>query len=233
VFTCIGCGGESDDGGAGQGGAGGMSANAGVNAGAGTGAGRGMAGRSGSGTGGSSNATGDGQVTADWQGYCTATFTEDYDVVDSFGDVALSVKAGSTYLLGDASFIADAVLVYIAEAGPVEIEVELDDPSTPPYTSYCDENASAFIAVFVDTTVYLDEAMTMPACMLAAGTTAPAGGFGYALVGGLFTSNTYQVTLGSLAAECNGNDTGYVEAANVTIGATTYSALPFATVMRQ
>jgi hypothetical protein len=228
ALACTGCGDDSDEGGAGQGGSGGMSANAGMNA----GAGRGMAG-GGSGTGGSSNATGDGQVTADWRGYCTLTFTEDYDVVDSFGDIELSVKAGSTYLAGDAGPFGDAVLLYLTDAGPVEFEIELDDPAMPPYTSYCDENASPFIAVFVDTTVYLDEAMTMQACTLAAGTTAPGGSFGYALVGDLFTSATYEVNLGNLAAQCSGTEIGYLEAARETIGSTTYTVIPFATVTRQ
>lgn len=66
--------------------------------GAGTGAaGTGAAGTgaAGSGTAGTGAGTADGEVSEAYSDYCVATFTEDYEVVDVFGDTELNIDSGA------------------------------------------------------------------------------------------------------------------------------------------
>jgi len=239
---CVGC--SSDDGGgSGAGGSGGTSGGgtggasgaSGMNAGGTGGGGTGGGGTGGTGgTGGNIDVdppSGDGQVVAPWDQHCVATFTEDFDIVDSFGDVALSVSAGSRYLIGDSGFFAAATIVYIAAEGPVELDIEVDDGSMVPFTSSCPGRTLSLAGVFVDMPVFSDEALTMPLCTLQAGLTVPDGGIGYAVAGGDLFTAPYQVTLGGFSEHCGGATEGFVASIDVTVGGTSYGGVPFATVL--
>jgi len=232
-----------DEGGAGEGGGSGMNAGAsgmssgGSSGASGTGgggagsggasAGSGASGTGGSGSGGGGAPSGDnGQVAAPWDELCVATFTADYDVLD-FGDPVFTAKAGDRYLLAPETFGGANAIYYFAPEGPVEFELE-DDAQ---FTSSCSGSPSQHAAVFADTVVYADEALTMELCTLEAGTHAP-GGVGFAIAGeDIFTSAVYEVTFTGLESFCDGMDSGFVESVSVTIGTGTYTQIALANVL--
>jgi len=229
LAVLTGCGGD-DDGGSGAGGmgggAGGMGAGAsGMSAGA-----SGMGGSSGMGGAGAPSGM-RGHVVAPWDQFCVLTFTDDFDVIDSFGDRELSIRAGDRYLQGEGFFGSEAIL-YLAPAGPVEFEIDADDPSAPPYTSSCDGiDTDVFVAAIVDTTVFSDQALTMPLCTIAAGARAP-GGLAYGLASDLFAQpSVYEVTFNALAEHCGGVSTGFIAGIDVTVGSATYTDLGLAKVL--
>ena len=175
---------------------------------------------------------GGGEVTAPWDGFCVATFGRDYAFVDPFGDVELRVKAGSRYLLADVGgFGVAATVLYLTKRGPIELGIEVDDGAALPFTSSCTGNTVELVGAFSDVSVYTDEAKSMAACTLAAGSTHE-GGLSYSLISGIFErGGTYQVSFGGLAAACGGITSGYVSAASVSLGATEYTVLPLASVL--
>jgi hypothetical protein len=177
-------------------------------------------------------AGGGGEVKPPWDSQCVATFTESFDVVDGFGDVEWRVKAGGRYLLSDlGGFGVEATVLYLSSRGPIEMEIDVDDGAALPFTSSCSDDAVQLVGVFADTTVYMDEGKTMPACTLSAGST-HAGGLNYALVSELFAKGgTYQVEFGGLADACGGLTSGYVEAKSVSLGSTEYTVIPIATLL--
>jgi hypothetical protein len=228
---------SDDGGGSGSGGMGGLSGVGGTSGASGNGGTGGMSGVGGasgasgaSGTGGDiavDPAQSDGQVVAPWDQFCVATFTEDFDIIDSFGDLSLSVQAGDRYLLGESSgFSAAATIVYISDQGPVELEMEVEDETMLPFTSSCTGAVQTLIGVFVDTTVFSDEALTTPVCTLQAGTAVPSSGLSYFLTG-----NSYQVSLNELLEHCNGVEEGFVASVDVTVGSTIYGGIPMVTVL--
>ena len=175
---------------------------------------------------------GGGEVTPPWDSQCVATFTQGFDVVDGFGDLEWQVEAGDRYLLSDlGGFGVEATVLYLSSRGPIEMEIDVDDGAALPFTSSCSDNPVRLVGVFADTTVYVDEAKTMPACTLSAGST-HAGGLSYALVSGLFgEGGTYQVEFGGLADACGGLTSGYIEAKSLSLGSTEYTVIPIATVL--
>jgi hypothetical protein len=188
-------------------------------------AGMGTAGMGVSGTG-SVSAGADGQVVAPWDKYCVATFTKDFDVLDSFGDVALSVHKGDRYLLGTPGSFAAGTLIYIADAGPAAIDMNYDT-TAPPFTSSCTGATQSMVGVFVDTTVYSDEMLKTPVCTLQAGLAVPSAGVNFAITGGdLLSASVYNVELNELAQHCKGTTSGYVEGVSVEAGSTSYGGPP-------
>lgn len=240
AVLCVHCGDSDSDGVGGSAQSGGDAASGGVSS---TGDASQTGGTTGTGdmisTGGSTAVVGhidalpDGQVIAPWDSLCVATFTEDFDIVDTFGDVELSVKAGQRYLLGEPSFFGTSTIYYIGSEGPVDLEIDVSDATMPPFTSSCDGGTTTSLsAVFVETTVYADEDLTMPLCTLSASTTMAGDGVDYAFAGGdLFSSSTYWVDLGALSSSCDGNSEGYIKAGEVEIGSTSYTVIPVATVL--
>lgn len=202
----------------------------GMGAGMGT-SGMGAAGMGASGMG-STSAAADGQVVAPWDKYCVATFTRDFDVVDSFGDVALSAHKGDRYLLGTSSAFAPGTLIYIADAGPATIDMTYDK-SAPPFMSSCTEGATqSMVGVFVDTTVYSDDMLKMPVCTLKAGLVVPSAGLNFSIAGGdLLGASAYEVELNELASHCNGTTSGFVEGVSVEAGSTVYGGPPLASFL--
>src|SRR6187402_818900 len=50
---------------------------------------------------GGGNGAGTGAIREPWLDYCTATFTEDYEVLDVFGDVTFTAHEGESYLMSE------------------------------------------------------------------------------------------------------------------------------------
>jgi len=247
---CTGCSGDDSDG-AGNGGAGGASGigaggSGGTGGSGGAGGSGGVSGASGTNGGGAGGAGGvggvggdidvdppaaGGQVVAPWDQYCVATFTEEFDVTDSFGDVVLTAQAGDRYLLGDSGFFAAATLVYIAAEGPVELDIEVEDESMLPFTTSCPGRTLSLVGVFADMPVFSDEALTMPLCTLQAGLTVNGAGIGYAVAGSDLFTAPYQVTLGALGEHCGGASEGFVASVDVPLGGGSFGGVPFATLL--
>jgi hypothetical protein len=234
VCALAACSGD-DEGGAGDGGASGAAGMGGSGGGASGmgGSGGGASGTGGSGggasgmggSGGGGAPSGGGQVVAPWDTLCVLEFTADYDVLD-FGDVLFTAKSGDRYLMGSTTFAATTIL-YLTPEGQAEFELE-DDAE---FTSNCMSSGTDHAAVFADTVVYADEALTMERCMLEAGTHAP-GSVGFALAGeDIFTSNTYEMTFTGLESFCDGMSTGFVEGTNITIGNASFGQPAIANVL--
>lgn len=194
--------------------AGGSSASAGSNAG-------------GSG-GGIATVEGPGTVPDAWSSYCLATFTSDYEVLDSFDDPLFTARAGEQYLMTSypSTFGGpnSAGLLYLTDDGPFEFEV--DPGSEPaPFTSNCLKNtAKKFYAVFNDASVFSDTTLTSKLCDLTAGTALPlVGGYGYSLSSSTNGEAIYSVVLGPYSAQCGAAERGSVEVPSVQVlGQNTY-----------
>lgn len=167
-----------------------------------------------------------GQVTAPWTAYCIATFTRDYPVVDTFGDPQFTAKSGERYLLAEYSPSQGSFeLVYLANGAPNPIAVEGE--ASLPFTTNCVTGVTSYYAVFQNTAVFEDEALTEKACDLTAGTVLPADpakGRGYSAVDLSFgATSKYSLFLNAFSTSCGNIDSGYiaVEQAQV-LGTTTY-----------
>lgn len=165
----------------------------------------------------SGNPQGTGVVTPTWSDYCLATFVEDHEIVDAFGDPIFTALAGEQYLISSyGRFFADeATLMYLTENGPYGFDVSVDLSAGVPFTSDCDlGNATEYYAVFIDVTVYAEEELTTPLCDLSAGTAVALDGqgYGYALTNlvGNGEPAVYSIQLSSLSTECGGMTSGYV-----------------------
>jgi hypothetical protein len=144
-------------------------------------------------------------VPAPFNQYCVATFTEDYEPPYDF-----SIQAGESYLYIDATFLDEHEMIYFHEdLGPVTFTIESPEPL--PFTSNCDplESGTSYYAVLADVTIYNDEALSDPACELAAGTIVePEGGSGFMHVAEVDGGNVYQYIF--LSPLCPGVEDGYV-----------------------
>lgn len=213
---------------------------AGVSGGAAGSAGVGNAGLGGAGVGagtagvGNNNHSGgDGQITDAYRDYCVATFTSDYEVIDVFGDPQLTIESGEEYLIADfGSFSPDEVhVLYLSDAGPVELAVKEGSDGALPFTSSCDRDAQLdnYVGIFTDITVYRDAERKDPACMIDADTIHPSNGLSYQLVSDLFaTPSVYQIEFDGLAELCDGVTSGYVEAGTASVGGTEETVVPLA-----
>ncbi|MCB9700634.1 MAG: hypothetical protein H6711_01945 [Myxococcales bacterium] len=147
-----------------------------------------------------------GDVPAPWDMYCIATFTEDTPALD----LDFTFLAGESYLFIEDSF--DPTMLYFGDQGPVEVSVAGGDPL--PFTTNCDGlgGAPQHLAIFVDTTIYGDAALTQVACELSAGTVVPAPvGGGYEYVDTIGGVDVYLYTIGELLDLCPGATETYVE----------------------
>lgn len=167
----------------------------------------------GGGDGGTSGSV-NGTVREPWTGFCTATFTEDTQILD-FGEPLFTARAGDEYLLSDFddSFGGRAELVYLTSAGPDSFEVEPSAAETWPFTSNCEIGAGVpYYAAFTEVTVYAEQELSTRLCQLSAGAALPADGTGrgYAFAStSQDGSATYEVILGAFSAQC-GQGTGYI-----------------------
>jgi hypothetical protein len=160
--------------------------------------------------------SGGGTVTQEWAAYCTAVFTKDYQVIDSFDEPQFLARAGDGYLLAeyDDTFGPKAQLIYLWPGGPEEFDVTAATTADFPFTTACPLNTSKpYYAVFEDVAVYAEEALTTKLCDLKAGTALPrtSSASGYSLASfQLSGPNTFEVFLNAFSAQCGGAASGYV-----------------------
>lgn len=173
-----------------------------------------------------------GQVTAPWTSYCVGTFTRDYVVVDGFGDPQFTAKSGESYLLAEHYAHVSFELIYLVDGAPYSIAVEGE--ASRPFESSC-VAAAPYYAVFKDTAIFKDEALTEKACDLAAGTVLPADlakPRGYSAVDFSFgETSTFNVFLNAFAANCGGLDAGYISVPSVEVLGTTTYLVPIETIL--
>ena len=163
------------------------------------------------GCGGGSGGTPNGTVSDLWEGYCTATFEQDFTVLDAFDEVSFTARAGDTYLISslDSNFSDEATLLYLPGSSVEEFVVPNADP---PFSTNCDAaTTESYYAVFADVAVYSDEQLTTQLCELSEGQVAAMSGqAGYAATNfALGGPITYEVYLGGFSTEC-GASVGYV-----------------------
>jgi hypothetical protein len=115
--------------------------------------------------GGNSVSEGPGTITATWEGYCVATFTEDYLAKDPFGAPLFTALKGEQYLViyyPEPPF--SAKIAYLTSTGPYSVDVAPNAAQTGfPFTTQCpvDEGVSgSYFAVFADVSVYAEPALT-------------------------------------------------------------------------
>lgn len=163
------------------------------------------------GDGGSDTAGNNGQVGDALEGYCIATFTEDHELLNFVGDVALRVESGQRYLL---TGLPDSpAIVYQHEDGAFDLEL---DVATAPIDAPCLADGamltSEYVA-FARLDVYADQALQDLVCTIEKFTRgSPTTGFGY----GYVADNVYEILPGG--GFCDGLESGYVEATRITIG---------------
>lgn len=162
-----------------------------------------------------STVTGPGTVTDAWSGYCLATFTSDYEVLDSFDEPLFTARAGEQYLMTSypSTFAGpnSARLLYLTEHGPFEFEVDPgSDPA--PFTASCPKGtAERSYAVFTDVSLYSDTTLATKLCDLTAGTALPLeGGSGYSLSSSTNGEAIYSIVLSPFSAQCGAAERGSV-----------------------
>jgi len=173
----------------------------------------------GGGDGGSGSGTESETTVDDWRDYCIATFTEEYPVLDGFGEVAFTAHVGDEFVLSSFDADSNPEIVYLADTGPSTLELEEE---VLPFTSNCAVGETTdHIAVFSDTTVYGEQELTTSLCELSAGYAVPRDGA--AVAGYSITQSTagegrvYEIMLNSLSADCGGASHGYVDVPQTTL----------------
>lgn len=185
--------------------------------------------------GGARTLEGSGTVTGAWADFCTATFTEDAEILDGFGDARFTARSGEEYLVSDAP---GSELLFLTSEGPEAFEVMGDESGTLPLTESCAPGTGVtHYAAFTDVTVYAEEGLDTVLCKIAGGTALPAGNQsrGYALVGDSLSLDgpaTYEIFLDSFSAECGGSESGYVSVPQVILFGSHTWLVPFAQVLR-
>lgn len=174
-------------------------------------------------------ASSDGTVTSEWSGYCTATFTEDFQITDVFGEDTFVAETGEEYLVNRASG-DEADLLFLTSVGPDDFTVPLGDGS--PIELSCGEMVETYYAVFDDVTVYETEDLDTPLCELSQGDVASTdGGTGYAVTAINFNGpSTYEVILGGFSEQC-GASRGYVSVPEITVWGTDTWLVPFSQLL--
>jgi hypothetical protein len=167
-----------------------------------------------------STVTGPGGVT--WSGYCVATFTSDYDVLDSFDEPLFTARVGEQYLMTayPPSFGGpnSAGLLYLTQDGPFSFEVDPgSDPA--PFTANCPKDTSKrSYAVFSDVSLYSDTTLATKLCDLTAGTALPLdGGYGFSLSSSSDGEAIYSIILGPYGAQCGAAEEGSVVVPSVQV----------------
>lgn len=177
----------------------------------------------------------DGTVTAEWEAFCVATFDQDHTVVDVFGDVLFTARAGESYLMADwsdafGSFRAD--LLFLTDDGPNGFEVEADAQGAFPFSSNCQPEATQpHYAVFNDVAVFETADLENKICDLVAGdsVSVETGSTGSSSVSGPDLSGTqggplvYEIELNRFSDQCGGALQGFVSVPETrALGATTW-----------
>ena len=171
--------------------------------------------------GGSSEGAGRGSgvATAEWDAFCTATFTEDTEARDTFDDLLFTAKAGERYLIkryNDFGGDLEAELYYLTNGAPIEFEIPADESGAFPFESNCTpDQTESHNTVFVDLTVYQNADLSDPLCELPKATHAAGISQNY-LESDIFANPVvYRVALSGLASMCGDVDEGYVRGSKV------------------
>lgn len=175
------------------------------------------------------NPSANGQVTDAWRAYCIATFTEEYDVVDPFGDTLFRARPGQEYLIADFDS-ARLELVYLTPQGPSTFEIEGGATAAHlPFTSNCTPGQTrSYYAAFTAVSVYDTKERSTKICDLAEGSVAPIlpnVNAGYASVGDFELSGptVYELELNAFSAQCGGASSGFISVPETEVfGATTW-----------
>ena len=179
----------------------------------------------------SGTGSGSGTVTAPWDAYCVATFTQDTSILD-FGDPLFTARAGEAYLMTSYQTFGElrATLAYLTPKGPFDFTLAVPAGMPAPFTSNCEvDKGKSYQAAFTDVSVYADEALTTKLCDLKAGTVVPSSGS----ISGHSTTNiafggpiTYEVYLNGFSASCGGMEQGYVSVPETQLFGTTTWLVP-------
>lgn len=164
---------------------------------------------------------------------CTATFTQDHEVIDFWGDTLFTARTGETYILAglyEWGTEIEAGLYYLDEEGAYrfDVEVEGSDVESFPFELSCTGSRTSMLGAFNDVTVYADEALTEEVCQLSKGASAPIESVsGHSLVSELFVKPAvYKVELAGFSVGCGGITEGYVEAPSASVLGTTTALVP-------
>lgn len=164
---------------------------------------------------------------------CTATFTQDYDVIDIWDDALFTATVGEKFIVAgvnDWGGDLRAEFYYLASNGAYSFDMEFsgNDLSTLPFELSCPiENSQSSLGVFSTVKVYSDEDLTQEVCTLERGASAAAGlATGYSLVSPLFSEPMiYEVELGGFSQTC-GVAQGYMEAESSRIFGSSTTLVP-------
>jgi hypothetical protein len=180
-----------------------------------------------------------GMVTEAWSSFCVATFTAAHGVSDGF-DPVFTAKPGERYLMsefGDDLGQDRAELLYLTNAGPLDVEVESATGAQDfPFTSNCEFGKGVpYYAVFADVSVYSDEAMTTKVCDLSRGTVSPVETgktTGFSSTSFEFSGpTTYELYLNAFSAQCGGRATGYISVPEIEVFGTTTWLVPVISII--
>ena len=164
---------------------------------------------------------------------CTATFTEEYEVKDTWDDSLFTASIGDKFIVASISdWGGDTIaeLYYLTSEGAYGFDIETagTDVSALPFELSCAIGESeSRLGAFNTVTVYSDEELTQQACTLERGSSAIVGvASGYRLVSDLFSEPMiYEVELGGFSQEC-GVGQGYMEAESTRVFGTFTSLIP-------
>jgi len=177
--------------------------------------------------------TGPGTTTPPWSGFCVATFTADYAVMDAFKKPLFTARAGEEYLI--LSFFAEfsASLAYLTPHGPIEFDVDADVGETLPFTSSCSPQFPTYYAVFADVSVFAELGLENKLCDLASGTAAAREPrlAGYSLEANSATEAIYEIHLNAFSARCGGVDNGYIRVPAITALGSARMIVPFGLIL--
>jgi hypothetical protein len=130
--------------------------------------------------------------------------------------------------------MVEVTLLYLTGAAPIDFELEGSTFDELPVTMTCTYGETeGNLAVFADTTFYLDVETTDEACMLPMGTHAP-GNQSIRLASEISFNGpaTYEVELSGLADRCNGHETVYVVAESVSLFGSSNIAPPIDVILK-
>ncbi len=175
-----------------------------------------------------------GTITEEWSSYCTATFVDDYQLIDGFGDSRLTIAAGEEYLLlayDESAGELEANLAYLTKRGPYAFAIKTD-PANPtlPFTTNCEiGNVANYMGAFDDVTFYATEELSQEICTLSAGTVLPRTNepAGFSIAGGISFGGPqiYRVYLNAFAAQCGASE-GFVKVPETSVLGTQTNLVP-------
>ena len=166
--------------------------------------------------GGGDDDSNNGQVSDELAGYCIATFTEDHELLNPAGDVALRVEQGQRYLL---TGLPDSpAIVYQHRDGAFDLDLDegtalIDAPCLADGATLTSEGVA-----FAQLDVYSDQALQNRVCTIEKFMRGGAIGYGYV------ADNVYELFLDG--GFCDGLESGFVRATRITIGDTAHVGVP-------